>query len=357
MNSRQKTMKARQATPHALPSQEPGTQASWALGIVEALEKAGLQREQVLEHGGIDPLVFEQANARLGLSQFGMLWDLAVHTLGPTAGLVVGQHSRIRDWQTLGLGLASSTNGQEWLDRLTTYQGLITNGLRLSLQPHGHGAIAVCLEFVVPVQLEPVRIDCILQASFQMIQMLFGVDVRPWVSVELTPQKPVDEQPWLSAFGDRLSWGHPVTRVLIQPELLQLAIGTTDPEWSQSQASMLREALLKIEQPAIDQAVCKRLMQHIPNGMANLDQIAAELAMSKRSLQRKLHENGTQFRVLVDRVRHDMAVEGLKNGLSGGQIAERLGFSDASNFHAAFKRWSGMTTQQYLDKVKQGQRC
>lgn len=72
--------------------------------------------------------------------------------------------------------------------------------------------------------------------------------------------------------------------------------------------------------------------------------VARRLGLSSRTLSRKLEEQGTNFRALLDAVRKDIALRELAAGaLPLIEIAERLGFGNAPSFHRAFKRWTGTT--------------
>lgn len=78
-------------------------------------------------------------------------------------------------------------------------------------------------------------------------------------------------------------------------------------------------------------------------------EVAAELMhMTKRTLIRKLKEEGTSYQQIKDRLRRDKAVRLLSlNTLSVGQIAEKLGFSDSAVFARAFKAWTGASPSDY----------
>lgn len=75
-----------------------------------------------------------------------------------------------------------------------------------------------------------------------------------------------------------------------------------------------------------------------------LPTIASTLAMSDRTVQRLLREEGLQFRDLLDEVRAMLAKQLLADGvLSIGRIAEQLGFDSLSSFSRACRRWHGVT--------------
>ena len=72
-----------------------------------------------------------------------------------------------------------------------------------------------------------------------------------------------------------------------------------------------------------------------------MEGLSAELGMAPRTLRRHLAAEGTSFRKLVDGVRQALAEEMLAHRMTVDEIAERLGYSEASSFVHAFKRWKG----------------
>lgn len=79
-----------------------------------------------------------------------------------------------------------------------------------------------------------------------------------------------------------------------------------------------------------------------PGHMPDMETTARELGLSLRTLHRRLQDEGTSFRVLLEEVRETLAEEFLQaNHLSLEEIADRLGYAEASSFIHAFKRWKG----------------
>ncbi|RCI69326.1 AraC family transcriptional regulator, partial [Pseudomonas aeruginosa] len=72
----------------------------------------------------------------------------------------------------------------------------------------------------------------------------------------------------------------------------------------------------------------------------NLEEVAARLHLSSRSLKRHLHDAGTSFRQLLGQARQRQALRLLRRPeVSLQRIALYLGYSDPTNFTRAFKRW------------------
>ncbi len=79
-----------------------------------------------------------------------------------------------------------------------------------------------------------------------------------------------------------------------------------------------------------------------------LSDVAAELDVHPRTLRRALTEEGTPFRALLNEARSKLAVDLQCNvGLTVEEVSNRLGYTDASTFCHAFKRWHGVPPSAY----------
>ena len=84
-----------------------------------------------------------------------------------------------------------------------------------------------------------------------------------------------------------------------------------------------------------------------------LDQLADNLYMSTSTLKRRLKDHGTTYQALKSDERFQQAQELLRGTLAVELISEELGFSDASNFTKAFKKWSGVTPRTFRQQAQQ----
>ena len=77
------------------------------------------------------------------------------------------------------------------------------------------------------------------------------------------------------------------------------------------------------------------------------EEIARRLSMSTQHLRRRLREEGTSLGAIRDELLRDTAIARLSRGEPVDAIAARLGFSEASAFRRAFRRWTGTTPSAY----------
>jgi len=72
------------------------------------------------------------------------------------------------------------------------------------------------------------------------------------------------------------------------------------------------------------------------------------LGLSQRTLQRRLSDEGTTFARIVDRTRRELSEHYLTEpNVAAFEVAFLLGYSEPSAFHRAFRRWTGMTPQEF----------
>ena len=104
---------------------------------------------------------------------------------------------------------------------------------------------------------------------------------------------------------------------------------------------------------AFRKKVEKELIKRLPGLVPSADQVAGALGMSRRTLARKLEQEQTTFREIVDTLMYDLSKSYLSDGLSVGEISYYLGYADHAAFSTAFKRWSGKSPKGYQSSEKE----
>lgn len=98
----------------------------------------------------------------------------------------------------------------------------------------------------------------------------------------------------------------------------------------------------------IAREISTHVIAMLAEGLPTLDEVARRMNCSGRTLQRRLAERHLNYQMLLDHIRQEVAIELLSGtALPITQIAERIGFTDDSTFHRAFKRWTGESPGTY----------
>jgi AraC-like DNA-binding protein len=95
-----------------------------------------------------------------------------------------------------------------------------------------------------------------------------------------------------------------------------------------------------------------RILPKMHEGSISMDKVANDIAMSRQTLYRRLKDEGITFAEIHDDLRQRMAMEYLEGKkVSVNETAYLLGFSEASSFVRAFKRWTGFSPTAYLNQA------
>ncbi|MEM9120421.1 MAG: AraC family transcriptional regulator ligand-binding domain-containing protein [Cyanobacteria bacterium P01_F01_bin.56] len=109
-----------------------------------------------------------------------------------------------------------------------------------------------------------------------------------------------------------------------------------------------------VDKSRIDRRVAKQITQALSEGVPSISDIAQQLSMSSRTLQRRLADEGWVYQELVDDTRRELAVRLLeRNDYSLAEIAFLTGYAEQSTFTRAFKRWHGQTPTGFRKSMHQ----
>jgi AraC-like DNA-binding protein len=134
--------------------------------------------------------------------------------------------------------------------------------------------------------------------------------------------------------------------------VVDVPLKMADPATFQDAARFCQKELDKLNSSAKLSAQVQRLMLETQGGFPSLTVTARLFHMTERTLHRRLIDEGTSYKAILESVRHRLATEHVKAGrLSFQEIAYRLGYADIANFRRAFKRWEGRSPSDYRDAL------
>ncbi|MFC0203436.1 helix-turn-helix domain-containing protein [Novosphingobium soli] len=113
---------------------------------------------------------------------------------------------------------------------------------------------------------------------------------------------------------------------------------------------MLGNALQNLGTMTIAEQVVAALKRGLPSGRADVAEIARDMGMSERTLQRRITEEGTSFRDLLVEARKDLGRRLLSSEtVQIDEVAYLLGYQDVTSFHRAFREWEGMSPGRWRE--------
>jgi AraC-like DNA-binding protein len=144
--------------------------------------------------------------------------------------------------------------------------------------------------------------------------------------------------------GDTMFLPHPRARDAY-------ALKQADPEAFREAEQICQRELGKLVSKTSMSARVRRVMLEKQHSFPSLNVAARLFHLTPRTLHRRLLEEGTSYKQILEEVRHTLAVEHLKAGrLTVEEIAYSLGYTDLANFRRAFKRWEGMPPSAFRER-------
>jgi len=126
-----------------------------------------------------------------------------------------------------------------------------------------------------------------------------------------------------------------------------------NPLITQSHEKMLDEFMARVDKNDLTHVIKNKIFELLPLGAPSQTDIADYLGMSLRNLQRKLHDQGTSYKEILENTRKKLAMDYIvQQHLSLSEIGYLVGFSSVGNFNRAFKRWTNQTPGDYRQGKK-----
>jgi len=188
-------------------------------------------------------------------------------------------------------------------------------------------------------------------AMAYIISMLRGCMGRRWGPEEVwfSHSEPKDSALYRLVFNCPVRFSQPLNRIRLDPLQLNHKNHRADPNLLALLIHQADEARLRFPTPENEVGAVKMAMADgVARGTPSLNFVADRLAMTPRSLQRLLTKQGLSFREMRDQARFGYAAELLHHtSLPLTEIAHRIGYSEASAFSLAFRRWEGEPPGRY----------
>jgi len=171
----------------------------------------------------------------------------------------------------------------------------------------------------------------------------------PVEAVELPYPLPEGAEDYDLVFGSLVTFDRPAAMIRFSNEMLTLPVVQDEASLEQwlrdSPADLL---MLRDYGTTVADQVRRILERGLRGEWPTPDEAASQLSMSTQNMRRLLREEGTSVTKLKEDLLRDAAVTALVRGdETVAQLAERLGFSEPSAFHRAFRRWTGSSPGAY----------
>jgi|SRR5579859_1116290 len=312
--------------------------------IVEVLAEEGIAVERALAGTGISPDDLHSPKARVSLTQVISCYGNAVRlSRDPQFAYHAGLRFHLSTYGLYGFAMLSSPDYRDTLRFAVRYHRLATPLSEIST---GEDAGRAWWD-IVPLAHPLVELDLyrfIVERHFGTLTTLhrdfMGASFSP-SEAHVTYGPPANAADYPAMFGYPVCFGQPRNRFLF------------DSAWLDRKAELgnrvVFSEIVALCDAMLEELDCRegvagkvrRALLARSCGSASFEQIVGDLGLSPRTLRRRLREENTSFRKLLDELRAEMAIKCIREtDLSMDEIAATLGFSEPAAFRHAFRRWT-----------------
>ena len=327
----------------------PAVAAATALGVAPAvLEALGLPAATLADPDGAVPGAatyahMEHMHRRPDFPDF-LRAAVQQHTISSLG--VVGL--ACKTLHTVGETLACHQRFQHLTNRTARYTASVSAG-RLVLQEERWGAPRPGLLLIS---------DYTLLVAVRLLRLVTGAAVPVIAASSRHEHIPPSQRAVLEEIlGAPVRTGALRASLELDAEVLSAPVTTADPEL----AGYFRGVLARAARSAPDESVLLSrvrlaIQESLATGTPTGAEIGRRLAMSQRTLQRRLTEQGFTFAALLADTRRRLAEGYLRDPtLSLSEVAYLLGYREEASFFRAFRRWSGTTPSQWRQTKRTAQ--
>jgi len=312
--------------------------------IAQAAHALSLDPARVLRRAGLPADFLEDGARGVTAEQFFAVWRAAEDTAArPDLALHLGRVMARGPMIPAIHGFASSPDIVTGFARLALFKPLVAP-IRLLTERRDDGLL---LRWLPPEGIEPPRLFALFELVF-FLEMCRGFTAEHIVPLALgaPPGPPIDAE--LRAFFGVTPGPAPAPEMLLSHhDAARRMIFANEEQYRLIEADLKRQLHARATAMPLTARVRRALVDILPSGAASVDAVAARLAMSRRSLQRRLRDEGQSFAAVLEQTRTELAAHYLRRPeMSVQEISYLLAYRDPNSFYRAFQGWTGMTPGQ-----------
>src|SRR5215471_981703 len=317
--------------------------------LIAWLEHQGLDAAPIARLPGID---VDDPDRRVLESTAEEAWRTAAAL---TQDEAIGVH--LAGWLPRGAldlieyAVRSSPSLASGLERLARYGSVMSDRYAARIETN-EGRLLLVVDDVGTSVLHRGRAEFALAVALKLARDVTGVRIVP-LQVAFAHEPPDDVSEHRRFFGAPLHFGAGANTILLSAGDAARPLLEADAALSAIVRRRLDALMPQAGSPAsastsLSMRVRRMLVEELGQTTITADSVAKALVLSRRTLTRRLSEEGTSFRAILDDVRAELSRALLQDRrLSIADVAFFLQYSEPAAFHRSFRRWTGQTPQQY----------
>jgi len=311
----------------------------------------GIDLTEALSHAELPADLFDRNDVSLSTDEYFRLWNGIDRATGDKeVALLIAQYITAESFDAPVFSALCCQNLNAAILRISDYKPLI-GPLQLFVKK---GSFETCLkiESIVKNQKIPYAL-CMIEAVFFTKLARIGTRENISPTSVILLELPKSIEPYEDYFGSKITQG-PNLCISFQAEDASKSFLTSSGSMWDFFEEKLNKKLADVTGNAkISERVKTTLLEALPSGDSSIDFVARKLAISKRTLQRKLASEAESFQSILLCVREQLAQHYLRNSdMSLSEISYLLGFKEPNSFIRAFNDWEGVSPTFYRSQLE-----
>jgi len=311
--------------------------------FMRAFESLGYDTGPLGAAAGLTAAELDDPDARISCEAVGQLFGAAQRQRSTkNLGLALARVTPIGAFPLLDYLVLTSDTVREAVHQLIRYFRLVGNPLVMEIH-----------EDQDPVRIEVRQGGSPDSVEYNAALMVFHLRAEtdgPFEAAGIFMRHtPGDRDEWDHAAGCPVHANAPWDGVAISQAVWRLPMRRRDPVLRDVLQARADDVLTRLPaREGLAHDVQRALATRVAGGDTRIDSVARQLAMSGRTLQRRLAADGVSYQELLDDARKEAAGRYLTQlPLAIGEVAYLVGYSEPAPFHRAFKRWYHVTPEQF----------
>jgi AraC-like DNA-binding protein len=317
--------------------------------LLDDAVRAGANRETLVSGLGLDAKILEEPDARLPLGRVAALVREVVAG-DPSFGLRAGASRKTKDAGLIGYAMLHSATLRAALTRLVRYGRIMGDHNRIELEESGSTAT---ITFEGHPVLEAIHGYTELSVAWLIsgLREITATDLTAR-EVRLPYPEPSHSANLRAFFRCMIQFEAPHTAIVLKRGDLDLRVVGSDVTLVGYLDKLAEDAVKSLsDQDSIVGRLRQVLWSSLSDGPPTLAAASTAMALSPRTLQRRLRDEGTTFAEALASLRQELAVRLLEDrSLAVYEVGFLLGYGDPTAFHRAFRRWRGLSPKRFREQ-------
>ncbi|MBH0780431.1 AraC family transcriptional regulator [Nocardia bovistercoris] len=320
--------------------------------LVGLARERGISARACLAGSSVTPEAAAAASAEITARQELRVVTNLVRECGePGLGAIAGARTRLSAAGPWGLAMLSSPTVREMIEVARRYLDTTVVFGKLTFEESGDEARLRLDDAEAPAQVRAFLAERALAGFGPIGRDLFGAAI-PMARVEFRHGAPPDTARHREIYGVTPLFDAEATVAVFDRRTVDRPLPRPSERARAACEQLCRDLLARHHARDGMAATVRDLLVREPGAIPDQIAVATALFMSPRTLSRRLNQEGTSFRALLDEVRQTLSEVLLTHtDMTTEQLAARLGYAEAASFIRAFRRWNDCPPQEYRTRA------